>query len=200
MTTKKIKIRRKYQNSPKIRGIYSFSVLDCATDESKKMCDNIKELKKAGKEYAAEMKNFMSKFLVGTLEFHNLVPDVGLQVIAENIANPSPAAEYNPNISYIGVGTGTNSAAAGDTTLQTEVFRDAVDTWSRSDQTAKNAILIGYSEANGNTLSEVAAFAGSASATADTGKLMSRANLTTVIVKDSSRAVFVEISHTLANG
>ncbi len=200
MTAKKVKIRQNVKESPKIRGVYAFTVLDCATKKARQICDEIKRRKTEGMEYTGLLQRFLGEFSLGTVEFHNLVPDAGLEVIAENLSNPSPSAAYDPNISYIAVGTGTTAAAAGDTTLETEVFRDAVDTYSRSGKISKNAILIGYSEANGYTISEVGAFAGAASATADTGALMSRSKLTTTIAKDASKAVFVEISHTLANG
>ena len=134
-------------------------------------------------------------------EFHNIVPDVALQSFAENMvtAGASLPAANELRVTYIAVGTSATAPVAGNTTLGTEVFRYTIDSQSRNSKTAKNAILIGFSEANGNTLREVGAFAGAASGTANSGTLMSHALFGTSIVKDATKAVFIEVQHIFAD-
>lgn len=65
---------------------------------------------------------------------------------------------------HIGVGSGTTLVAAGDTILETEVFPDGANRSAISSRTKPSAssvrlqMLIGVGEANGENLTEVAAF------------------------------------------
>jgi hypothetical protein len=139
--------------------------------------------------------------LVHFQEFENIVPNVALSSFAKNLVTlgGSLPASDELRISYVAVGTGTSTPLANNTTLETEVFRGTIDSQTSSAGVSKNAILIGFSEANGNTLTEVGAFSGSASGTVDTGTLMSRALFPVAIVKDNTKAIFIEISHTFSN-
>ena len=182
----------KYNQKTSIKGIYKITECDCSSKEAQKMCDLIK----AGFNLIDE---FIAKFKIKTHIIENLVPDVGLQAIAENLVNASPSASEALQMKYIAVGTGTTTPTGSDTTLETEVFRDTVDSQERTDKTARNSVLIGYSEANGYTLSEVGAFAGDASATVDSGLLFSKTLISPTIAKTSSKVVFIEITHTFSN-
>jgi len=53
-------------------------------------------------------------------EIHNLVVNTGNNLIASRLASASSAV-----IGWIALGTGTNTPARGDTTLQTELVRSA---------------------------------------------------------------------------
>jgi len=55
-------------------------------------------------------------------EVHNLVTDVGCAHIADQLASSHDESE----MSHMAIGTGTNAPAAGDTTLQTELDRNAL--------------------------------------------------------------------------
>lgn len=52
-----------------------------------------------------------------TRDYHNLVPSAGKAGAASRINGADSEAAFT----YIAIGTGTNAAAAGDTTLQTEI-------------------------------------------------------------------------------
>lgn len=60
-------------------------------------------------------------------EIHNLVVTTGLQHIADQLSS-SPGGSA---MSHMGIGTGATAAALGDTTLQTELDRNALT--SRTD-------------------------------------------------------------------
>ncbi len=53
-------------------------------------------------------------------EFHNLICTVGKNLLLAS----GGTAQYIKQFSYIAIGTGTNAAAIGDTTLQTEAARN----------------------------------------------------------------------------
>ena len=58
---------------------------------------------------------------------HNIITDVGCAHIADQLASvPGEAV-----MSHIAVGTGTDAAAAGDTTLQTELDRNALTSFTQ---------------------------------------------------------------------
>lgn len=63
-------------------------------------------------------------------DIHNLVTTVGKNHIADQLSS-SPGESA---MSHMAIGTGTNAAAAGDTTLQTEIDRNALT--SRTDSGA----------------------------------------------------------------
>jgi hypothetical protein len=61
-------------------------------------------------------------------EIHNLIVTVGKNGIADQLlASPSISKP-----SHMAIGTGTNAAAAGDTTLQTELDRNALTSKTRA--------------------------------------------------------------------
>jgi len=58
---------------------------------------------------------------------HNIVTDAGCAHIADQLASSQDEAA----MSHMAVGTGTDAAAAGDTTLQTELDRNALTSWTQ---------------------------------------------------------------------
>lgn len=74
---------------------------------------------------------------------HNLVVNTGLAHIADQLSSsPGQGA-----MSHMAVGTGTNAAAAGDTTLQTELDRNALT--SRTDSGAVTTYVGTWSAGDG---------------------------------------------------
>lgn len=57
------------------------------------------------------------EFKDGEVNYHNLIPTAGKAGIITRLGGISAPAAYT----YLALGTGTNAAAAGDTTLQTEI-------------------------------------------------------------------------------
>lgn len=104
---------------------------------------------------------------------HNLAVTAGLVSIAERLAGVDVPANTKGTITYLAVGTGTNAAAAGDTTLQTEVFRKLVSARTYTGAVAKYRIFINTTEAN-VTIKEIGLFGDAATGTADTGTLYAR--------------------------
>lgn len=107
-------------------------------------------------------------------EGHNLAVDTGLYAIAERLSGVE--ANNSGTITYCALGTGTNAPAAGNTTLQTELFRKAVSVRSSSDNIARFRSFFSTDEAN-DTLKEVGLFGEDATASADSGTLFCRLSI-----------------------
>jgi len=88
---------------------------------------------------------------------------------------------------YMAVGTGTTTATAGDTALETETVRNAIieSTTGTSDVTV--SLLITSAQGNGTDLTEVGAFDASSS-----GNLMMRATYP-AITKTASVDVWIDV-------
>jgi hypothetical protein len=63
-------------------------------------------------------------------KYHNIIPTVGLQLIADALTSASPTND--PLITHVALGTGTTTPALGDTKLETEVYRNAVASMTAS--------------------------------------------------------------------
>jgi hypothetical protein len=110
---------------------------------------------------------------------HNMVVDAGLNLIRDLLDGDAPAG-----LTYMAVGTGSTAAAAGDTTLGTEVFRGAVSQRVSTAKTLTVKWFVGSTQANGSTLTEAGIFNASSG-----GTMFARAVLATPIAKSSAITV-----------
>ena len=100
---------------------------------------------------------------------------------------------------FIAIGTGTTAAAAGDTTLETEILPDGSNRSAISGRTkpiAKDVrlqMLVGAGEANGNNLTEVGAI------NAATGGTLMNHMIHTVIPKTVAFELKYQIRTTLSD-
>jgi len=99
----------------------------------------------------------------------NLVVTVGRKVLAMRLANDTT---YTAIINYGALGTGTTPPANGDTTLETEVYRNQTASAAFDDNIAYITFFYTASETNG-TYREFGAFIDGA-AGAGTGQLFNR--------------------------
>lgn len=78
------------------------------------------------------------------------------------------------SVSHIAFGTGTTTPTTGDTALQTEVIRKAVNSTTRDNGagTILYDAVLGLSEGNGNTISETGTFNASSGGTMSTRDLL----------------------------
>lgn len=103
----------------------------------------------------------------------NLVVDSGIIALIDRMTNASP--DSTCLIEYIGVGTGSTTPAAGDTTLETEVARKQQTSRTHSNKVAAIATLFNAGDIPGTptTINECGLFI-EGSATLDTGTLLAR--------------------------
>lgn len=121
--------------------------------------------------------------LVKTLDFDNLLTNLYKQDVLNQLKGDAFASL---EIKYLAIGTGTNPASVTDTQLQTEVLRRIPTSSSITDDYVQTIWVIPTNIGN-FTYREIGVFAGNATATADSGTLLSRVNVN--IEKNSSMEV-----------
>jgi len=123
-----------------------------------------------------DKKEYLSKLILGKIKSetvkHNIIANVGLNVIARLLANDTTYSGY---INYAGLGTGTTTAVVGDTELETEFFRNAQFSASFLNEKALLTAFFDSGETEG-TFKEFGNFI-DGSASADSGILFSRINV-----------------------
>lgn len=118
----------------------------------------------------------------------DLVVNAGLNFYQQRMYSDTPT-----KMGYGAVGTGTNTPAAGDTTLQTEVLRKSLSvTTNPSTGVSHLEFIVDYSEANGYTLTEVGIFNA-----ASTGTMLMRKLFASSIPKTSDKKITVVVETTI---
>ena len=124
--------------------------------------------------------------------YKNLIPTVGRTMIANNLTDSSPDNTMLAN--YVALGSGTNAPANGDTTLQTESYRNAVASRTNANNVAYITGFFSATETTG-TYREAGIFC-NGTASADTGVLLSRVAIN--ITKSSSETLTVDWTITIS--
>lgn len=124
----------------------------------------------------------------------NIVPTVGLTAVIDHLTNSSPSPS-TLKINYGALGTGTTTPALGDTTLETEVYRNTVASATKSNAIGYISLFFSATETNG-TYREVGLFI-NGTGSADTGTLFSHAAIN--ITKSSVQTLTIDFTITLAN-
>lgn len=175
-----------------LKGVYTITKAFLETPQQFALDAKIKQLKDSGKEFLHLVKQLNTLCRTEKFVIENIIPTVGRQLIANQLTDSTP--DYVPYVNKVALGSGTNTPANGDTTLQTEVYRN--DVASRT-----NASNIGYitgffsaTETTG-TYREAGLFcAGTGSA--NTGVLLSRVAIN--ITKSSSETLTIDWAITVS--
>ena len=118
-----------------------------------------------------EIRDAATGALKRRIETHNLVVTAGLNLLRDYLRG-TPAVT---GLNYFAIGTGTTAAAAGNTALQTEVFRDTYTQTSVTAGTLTIKYYLASGSANGNTIAEAGLFGNGATGAANSGTLFARA-------------------------
>ena len=121
--------------------------------------------------------------------YDNLVCNVSKNGFAGRLNNET---SFTGVVNYGAIGTGTNSPAATDTTLQTEVARAIVETNSRASNVTTITFYFDPTTGNGN-LKEFGAFI-DGTAVVDTGTLFDRVNIDVTKTSLNSLRVTLQIT------
>lgn len=105
--------------------------------------------------------------------YANMVVNKGLQHLCLAMIDTG----YTEGITYLALGSGNTAAAAGDTTLETEVFRITFSTRTRTNQSITLSAFLTTSQGNG-THYEMGCFGNGATASADSGDLFNHLVMT----------------------
>lgn len=111
-------------------------------------------------------------------EGHNLVTAAGLNLLRDRLRG---SALVDP-LSHFAVGTGSTAAAAGDTALQTEVFRDVYTQVTLGTASIVIRYYLGPNDANGHTLQEAGLLNAAAAGTLYARRILSSAIVKTIDV------------------
>lgn len=176
-----------------MKGVYTFHRAKLTKPEHFALNDKIVKARAEGKEYMEMVRELNQSCNAEKIVVPNLVVTAGRAAIAAFLGNvsPTPTTLY-PN--YVALGTGTNSPANGDTTLQTETYRNAVASRTNASNVAFITGFFSASETTG-TFRECALFiAGTASA--NTGTLLSRVAIN--ITKGGTETLTLDWSLTIS--
>ena len=95
------------------------------------------------------------------IETHNIATDVGLNTLRDRMLG---TGTYNSYPTHLAIGTGTTAEVAGNTALETEVFRDSLTQYAAIDTGQwQYKYYLSSDDANGNTISEAGLLDASAS-------------------------------------
>lgn len=142
--------------------------------------------------YKFTIRDAVTGVIKRTYEYTNIVPTVGRTMLANNLTSASPT--NTPLINYVGLGTGTNTPANGDTTLQTETYRNAVASRTNSSNIAYVTGFFSAVETSG-TFREAGIFS-NASGTANSGILVSRVAIN--VTKSTSETLTIDWTLTIS--
>lgn len=122
----------------------------------------------------------------------NLITDAGRALVAQALRDGSAL----PEITWVAVGSSATAPANGDITLGTETFRKQVTSQVEggSPNQTVTTVYLAPADANGQ-IEEVGWFAGSASATADSGVLVARVLYSKL--KDNLESIQIERTDTI---
>ena len=125
----------------------------------------------------------------------NIVPTVGRENIANNMTDATPTSSLLVN--KFAVGTGTNTPANADTTLQTETYRNDIASRTNASNVAYVTGFLNATEypVTSVTIREAGIFAGG-TGTANSGVLMSRVAIN--ITKTNTETLTIDWTFTLS--
>ena len=107
-----------------LKGIYKFTKAKIETLKQQKLLDKINEYRDCGKEYLSLVRDLNKICETEIFKFANIIPTVGRTLICDNLTNTSP--DNTMLVDYIALGDNNTAVANGDTTLNTEVYRNTV--------------------------------------------------------------------------
>lgn len=109
---------------------------------------------------AIEVRDALTGVLLDTQVVDNLTVLAGRNLLRDFLAR-----DVVTGLTHFAVGTGTTAAAAGNTTLQTEKFRDAITQYIEDAAKLTIRFYLPSGSANGHTLTEAGIFTGTPAGT-----------------------------------
>lgn len=185
-----------------IVGIHRFAVLDVITEKAIRLEREIMEMLKAPVRDVRRFRYLREKLkdLCVQKEFviKNLTCTRGRAAIMDVMAG---LGNYTGEITHAGLGTSSTAPTVSDTQLGAEVNRQALA--DVDDTQVSSAILIfsffwSSSSFTNSTVNEFGTFI-DATATANSGRILTRALFAETINKTSSKAISCDAQYTLAN-
>jgi len=177
----------------KVKGRYKFTLANIKTEYQRRLNDKIVRLREQGKEHLHLIRELNRTCETRVIEASNLVVTTGLTLLADNLTNSAP--DNDPFLNYCALGTGTTAPALGDTTLETEVYRNTTASATNASGIAYVTMFVAAADDN-DTYKEFGTFA-DASGAADSGVLFSRSAIN--ITKSAVQSLTIDYQLTIAN-
>jgi len=181
-----------------LKGVYRIRKAKLVTEEHFNLDREAAWLRSVGR--IDEAKEVMEKLnaicekagLLETTIIDNIIPTVGRTMIANNLTSVSPTNVMLAN--YIALGSGTNTPANADTTLQTETYRNAVASRTNASNIAYVTGFFSATETSG-TYREAAIFS-NGTGSANSGVLVSRVAIN--VTKSTSETLTIDWTLTIS--
>lgn len=176
-----------------LKGVYTITRAKLKTARDFALDAKIRSERAAGRNVENLIRLLNSTCEVEVMVVENIIPTVARTAIANALtdASPSPSSLL---INYIALGSGTNSPANGDTTLQTEVYRNAIASLTNSSNIAYATGFFTSTETTG-TYREVGLFIHGTSS-ADSGTMLSRAAIN--VTKSGTETLTIDYTITIS--
>jgi len=184
------KIKLKMGEGPKMKGRYTITKSGIITPVQKRLHDKIVFLREKGEDYIKLVRELNKICDNQIFVFDNITTTVGHTMFMNNFTNVSPTDTMVVN--YIALGTGDTAVAIGDTTLDTETYRNAVASSTNATNTGYVTGFFSSTETTG-TFKEAGIFS-NGTGSADSGVMSSRVllNPTTGIIKTNILTLTVD--------
>lgn len=173
-------------------GIYTQTKAFLEKPEHFALSKKIDEVRAAGGNFMELVRQLNRICRTEVLVIHNLVPTAGRANIANNMTSDAPT--YPVLINKFAVGSGVTAPANGDTTLETEDYRNNIASRTNAANVAYVTGFLNATEYDG-TIREAGLFAGG-TGSPDTGALMSRVALNTT--KSNTETLTMDWTYTLS--
>ena len=141
--------------------------------------------------YTFTVRHAVSGRVLRTYTYENLVPTVARAMLVNQLTDATPT--NNPLLTHVALGSGTTPPANGDTTLETEVYRNAVASMVGSSNVASVTGFFNATETSG-TYREAGLFS-EGTGSPDTGVLVSHVAIN--ITKSLSETLTMDWSLTI---
>lgn len=188
-------LHRKVKENTGMTGVYTITRSKLKTKDDFELHDKIVHLK--NKEGVTDrvldlIRQLNNRCAVEKLVFRNLVPTVARAAIANHLTSASPTVTAL-KVTHIALGSSGTAPANGDTTLGTEVYRNAVASLTNSNNIGYITGFFNATETTG-TYAEVGAFI-EGTGSADTGTLLSHSLIT--VTKSSTETLTIDFTITI---
>lgn len=182
----------KQKESSVLKGVYTFTKAFLETPEQHALNERITLNRAKGLPYMDLVRQLNSLCRTEKRVVENLIPTVGRTMIADNLTNSSP--DNTMLVNYIALGSSGTSPANGDTTLGTEVYRNAVASKTNANNVAYISGFFNSTETTG-TYAEAGIFS-DGTASANTGILLSHVLIS--VTKSATETLTVDWTLTIS--
>ena len=175
-----------------LKGVYVITRANLEKPEHFALDQKIKDLRSKSMPFLHLVRQLNDMCRVDKFVFENLVPTVGRTLIANNLTDATP--DNTMLITHAALGSGGTAPANGNTTLETEVYRNAIASLANANNVGHAAAFYNASETSG-TYAEAGIFC-NGTGSADSGILLSRVLIS--VTKSTEQTLTIDWTLTIS--